>query len=51
MGILCGWKLFAHADHYSEDFELNERNKDNVTNEKENNSSNLLNKDSSQVSN
>ena len=41
-----------HADHYSRRLaELNERNTDNVTNEKENNSSNLLNKDSSQVSN
>ena len=41
-----------HADHYSRRLaELNERNKDNVTNEKENNSSNLLSKDTSQVSN
>ena len=41
-----------HADHYSRRLaELNEKNKDNSKNEKENGSSNLANKDSSQVSN
>ena len=41
-----------HADHYSRRLaELNEKNKDKIKNEKDNNSTNLLNKDSSQTSN
>ncbi|MDC3104415.1 DUF4167 domain-containing protein [Candidatus Pelagibacter bacterium] len=40
-----------HADHYSRRLaELNEKNKDKIKNEKDNSSTNLLNKDSSQTS-